>query len=85
LANLNTDVLKYADNYNKFQELVADFMRQKTGNTALTLKTANDEFNKLKPEEYMAIQPELDTLVSNKYNNVIAQIKKGNHLLCKRI
>ena len=75
LQNLSSDIIKYADNYNKYQELVRDFMRERTQNPALTVKTALEGFKQLDPKDYAALQPKLDALISNKYVGLLASIK----------
>ncbi|MEQ1559867.1 MAG: filamentous hemagglutinin family protein [Methyloglobulus sp.] len=75
VSKLNQDVLKYAGNFNKVQQLVTDFMRNRTGNTKLTTKAAYDQFKKLNEAEYPALKKQLDALRSNQYTDVIANIK----------
>jgi filamentous hemagglutinin len=76
LGKLAPDVAKYAENFNKYQQLVIEFMRERTGNTKLTAKTALDDFNKLKPAQYASLQPKLDALLSTKYTNLLNDMKQ---------
>ncbi len=76
LQNLTGDILKYAENFTKYQELVTEFMRQRTGNEELTVKTAFEEFTKLNPSVYAGLQPKFDALKSNKYSQLIQGIKQ---------
>ena len=76
LQNLADDILKYADNFTKYQDLVTDFMRQRTGNKELTVKTAFEQFNQLSPSVYAGLQPKFDALRSNKYSELVNDIKQ---------
>ncbi|MDD5276169.1 MAG: filamentous hemagglutinin family protein [Methylovulum sp.] len=74
LLNLDPYIVKYAENYTKFQEVITGFMRTRTGNTALTEKTALEQFKALGAADYASIQPQLDALVSTKYTDTFNQI-----------
>lgn len=75
LENLDQDVLKYADNFNKVQELVLSFMKDRTGNTLLTAKKAYEDFKALDPVQVANLQPKLKALESSKYLDLLQQIK----------
>lgn len=75
LLNLAPDVLKYAEKLNDYQQLVTQFMRERTGNTVLTVKSAVEQFNELAPSDYASLQPTLDALVSDKYQNLLTKIQ----------
>ncbi len=74
LLNLDPYIVKYAENFTKFQEVITGFMRTRTGNTALTEKTALEQFKALGAADYASIQPQLDALVSTKYTDTFNQI-----------
>ncbi|MEQ1544767.1 filamentous haemagglutinin family protein [Methyloglobulus sp.] len=76
LEKLDANVLKYAENYGKYQALVTEFMRQRTGNTKLSTKAAFEQFNKLAPSQYAALQPKFNNLTSTKYTALIGNIKQ---------
>ncbi len=73
---LNPDVLKYANNYSTYQQLVTEFIRNRTGNTKMTAKTAFEQFNQLSPVQIAAFNAQHKKLESNKYTGVINQIKQ---------
>ena len=73
--NLDSNILKYAENYDQYQALVTEFMRQRTGNTKLTTKNAFEQFNDLAPSEYAALQPKFSALTSTKYTDLISKMK----------
>ena len=84
IAGLNTgnpdysafiDVVKYAENYSDYKLLVTDFMRERTGNSALTESDALIAFRQLSSDEYASIQPTLDTLQSKEYADQYSQIE----------
>lgn len=75
LQNLDPDVLEYAENYDDFQILVTDFMRGRTGNPSLALKTAFEDFYQLDPKEYASLQPALDALKSDKYHDILRKME----------
>ena len=69
ITGVVTEFVKYGDNNSKFQQLVTEFMRERSGNAELTKKRALEEFRQLDKNDYAAIQPGLDALVSTKYTN----------------
>lgn len=73
---LDANILKYAEKYDEYQALVTEFMRQRTGNTKLTTKTAFEQFNKLAPSEYASLQPQFNNLTSTKYTDLISKMKQ---------
>jgi len=84
LAGLNTgapdysgflDVVKYAENYSGYKTLVTDFMRERTGDNALTESAALAAFRQLNSDDYASIQPALDTLQSKTYSDQYSQIQ----------
>ncbi len=75
LRNLDPSVLAYAENYFKFQILVTDFMRGRSGNPSLAVRTAFEDFYRLDPREYAALQPALDALKSDKYRNALREME----------
>ncbi|MDP2904657.1 MAG: filamentous hemagglutinin family protein [Methylovulum sp.] len=74
VLNLDPYIVKYAENYIKFQQLVTEFMRGRTGDTALVEKKAVEAFKALDPKEYAALQPKLDALISPKYSDIFKNI-----------
>lgn len=74
LLSLDDYVVKYAENYTEFQLVVTNFMRTRTGNTALSEKEALEGFKALDTNDYASIQPQLDKLVSNKYTDIFTQM-----------
>ncbi|NOU23496.1 MAG: filamentous hemagglutinin N-terminal domain-containing protein [Methyloglobulus sp.] len=77
LEKLDANVLKYAENYAKYQALVTEFMRQRTGNTKLSTKTAFEQFNKLDPSQYATLQAQFNKLASTKYTDLISKMKQA--------
>jgi filamentous hemagglutinin len=77
LLKLDADVLKYAENFNKFQQLVTEFMRNRTGNTVMTTKTAFEQFNQLDPTQTASLQPALKALISTKYTDLLGRLKSA--------
>ena len=75
LLKLDANVLKYAENFSKFQQLVTEFMRNRTGNTVMTTKTAFEQFNKLDPSQTASLQPSLAKLASAKYIDLLGKMK----------
>jgi filamentous hemagglutinin len=75
LLKLNGDVLKYAENYGKYQQIVTEFMRDRTGNTAMTTKTAFEQFKQLDPTQVASLQPKFNGLISTKYTDLLGRIK----------
>ncbi len=75
LRSLDPNVLRYAENYYEFQILVTDFMRQRTGNPSLAVKTALAEFYTLNPNEYVSLQPALDVIRSEKYYDLLKRME----------
>jgi len=75
LGLLNSDNVKYVDNFNTFLQDVRDFMRNKTGNPTLNTVDAYLAFQKLSPQDIVSIQPQLNSLLSATYASAIAQMK----------
>jgi len=68
--------LKYSENFNAYQKLITDFMRNRTGNTRLGTAQAYEQFKQLAPGQTAALQPQLQQLTSTKYNDLIGKIKQ---------
>lgn len=73
---LDAEILDYAENYSKYQALVTDFMRQRTGNTKLATKTAFEQFRQLAPSQVTGLTPKFAALKSQKYKAIIKAIKQ---------
>jgi filamentous hemagglutinin len=73
---LDSKVLDYAENYNKYQDKVIELMRNRTGNTKMTAKTAFEQFAQLSDAEKVAFDSGTRGLLSNKYHNIIGEIKQ---------
>ncbi len=69
------DVVQYAENYSDYKTSVTDFMRQRSGDPALTEVAALQAFKQLNADDRAAIQPRLEGLLSDKYADQYAQIK----------
>ena len=63
----------YASDFAKISVLIADFMRQRTGNSGLTTEQALAGFKALKAEDYLTIQPQLAAIILPVYMNEIRE------------
>ncbi len=75
LENLDEDILKYAENYNKYLSLITEFMQNRTGNTRMTTKTAFEQFKQLNTSQYASLKPKFDALVSSKYTGILKNMR----------
>jgi len=75
LRNLDQEVLRYAENYYAYQLLVTDFMRNRTGNTSLTVRAAFTQFHSLDPSAIESLQPALAAIKSDQYHNLLRRIE----------
>lgn len=69
------DVMKYAEKYSDYKALVADFMRERSGDKELTETAALTAFRNLSADERAAVQPQLNALSSHTYSDQYVQIK----------